>query len=225
VPEETDQEVAGAETADEGIRSGRSSENIKPVYLKGLFSVSTTSSKPLPVIRADIIRVLKQLRVEYHEIKGGFSCKHAPSIDLNKGSEGGMGSPQAASGSMSQRRKISFGGLMGAEKEKEEFRNQQQTSPRTPKTPQSRQERPDLSFTNSDESDDAERREDRRPVHAGETSTHVREDVGTNMVLRFEILLVKVPLLSLHGIQFKKVDGNMMHYKNMAQEILKALRL
>ncbi len=44
-------------------------------------------------------------------------------------------------------------------------------------------------------------------------------------IMRFDIWVVKVPLLSLHGIQFKKVDGNIMVYKNMAQEILKALRL
>ena len=45
---------------------------------------------------------------------------------------------------------------------------------------------------------------------AGETTTHVQSDVGESMVLRFEIFLVKVPLLSLHGIQFKKVEGNVM---------------
>ena len=79
VPEETDAEIAGEEF--DGHRAGNvSPTGMKPVYLKGLFSVSTTSSKPLPVIRADIIRVLQQLGVEYREIKGGFSCKHAPSI-------------------------------------------------------------------------------------------------------------------------------------------------
>jgi len=45
------------------------------------------------------------------------------------------------------------------------------------------------------------------------------------MILIFEILIVKVPLLSLHGIQFKKVDGGTWQYKNMAQKILAELRL
>ncbi|KAK4916192.1 hypothetical protein LTR28_013454, partial [Elasticomyces elasticus] len=45
------------------------------------------------------------------------------------------------------------------------------------------------------------------------------------MVLKFEIFVVKVPLLSLHGIQFKKVDGGTWQYKNMAQTILNELRL
>ena len=60
---------------------------------------------------------------------------------------------------------------------------------------------------------------------AGETSTHVQSDLGSTMVLRFEIFIVKVPLLSLHGIQFKKVDGGTWQYKNMAQTILNELRL
>lgn len=40
-------------------------EDVKPIFLNGLFSVSATSRKPLLVIRVDIIRVLKQLGVEF----------------------------------------------------------------------------------------------------------------------------------------------------------------
>jgi hypothetical protein len=49
--------------------------------------------------------------------------------------------------------------------------------------------------------------------------------MGESMVLDFDILRVKVPLFSLHGIQFKKVDGGTWQYKNMAQTILSELRL
>ena len=49
--------------------------------------------------------------------------------------------------------------------------------------------------------------------------------MGGNMVVKFEIFIVKVPLFSLHGIQFKKVAGGTWHYKNMATQILEALRL
>ena len=45
------------------------------------------------------------------------------------------------------------------------------------------------------------------------------------MVLEFEIFIVKVPLLSLHGIQFKRMSGNTWQYKSMADQILKELRL
>lgn len=82
VPEETDGELGDGS----GMSTDRieSAENVKPVFLKGLFSVSTTSTKPVTVIRMDIIRVMKQLRVEFTEIRGGFSCRHSPSIDLKK---------------------------------------------------------------------------------------------------------------------------------------------
>ena len=49
--------------------------------------------------------------------------------------------------------------------------------------------------------------------------------MGENQVLKFEIFIVKVPLIQIHGIQFKKVDGGTWQYKNMAQKILTALRL
>ena len=92
--------------------------------------------------------------------------------------------------------------------------------------------RPDpTSYENTeDESDE----EPRRPLPssagrtdrpAGETSTHVQTDLGSSMVLKFEIFVVKVPLIGLHGVQFKKIDGGTWQYKNMAQTILDDLRL
>ena len=236
VPEETDAEVAEADELDGTGNS--SSAGMKPVYLKGLFSVSTTSSRPLSVIRGDIIRVLRQLGVEYREIKGGFSCKHAPSImSPTPGSQ--PGEDVAPSGAVStgnngassgHPRKISFGRLQ-RNADRDDFRSQQ--SPATPRT------KPAPASTNSEDefnySDEAESNNNREPTvlaprptmsrPVGETSTHVQSDLGGNMALKFEIFIVKVPLLSLHGIQFKKVDGGTWQYKNMAQTILKELRL
>jgi serine/threonine protein kinase KIN1/2 len=243
VPEETDAELVEQETHDER------EDVMKPVYLKGLFSVSTTSSKPLPVIRADIIRVLKQLGVEYTEIKGGFSCRHAPSIDMQnenqKLSAEGPLSPAPPAAEKGHRRKISFGGLRSSDRDREDFREKARSDdyslrpPPTPRTPgRSRGGATgtgqDASLTATDvdtsesEGGHVHQRLRKQPAVArnpGETTTHVRDDVGESMALKFEIVIVKVPILSLHGIQFKKVDGNMMHYKNMAQEILKGLKL
>jgi hypothetical protein len=153
VREETDAEL-GLEV-EPGETSGGSHERLepedpdlaKPVYLKGIFSVSTTSTKPLPEIRADIKRVLKTLGVDYTEIKGGFSCTHAPSIaeedrHLSSAGSGGGG-----------------GG------------------------------------------------------HPGDGE------------IRFEIVIVKVPIVSLHGVQFKRVGGNTWQYKAMAEQIVRELRL
>ena len=229
VPEETDAELAEQDQDDDedGALSGAeggSPGTMKPVFLKGLFSVSTTSSKPFKVIEADIIRVLKQLGVEYRSNgKGGFRCRHKPSIDLNKPQD----EPPAPQ-SMSHRRKISFSlGLSSKDREHDES----QTTPRIPQTPNStRSNRRDESDDERDESETEEAAASRRkwsgtPRAAGETSTHVQSDVGSNMTMRFEIFVVKVPLLSLHGIQFKKLDGNTWQYKNMAQTILNELKL
>lgn len=214
VPEETDAELAEAES-----RGGERTETIKPIYLKGLFSVSTTSNKPLSFIRADIIRVLKQLGVDYREIKGGFSCRHVPSIDLQKVVE------QPAS--LPHRRKVSFAGLRGSGPDRDEYVEQQRMQ--VPATPRSgaRRTGPDSMYTtNSDDSDDDNaRRIVRSPRAAGETTTHVHSDLGQSMILKFEIRVVKVPFLSLHGLQFKKVDGGTWQYKKMAETILTDLRL
>ncbi|KAG9000149.1 serine/threonine-protein kinase KIN2 [Tulasnella sp. JGI-2019a] len=81
-----------ARTSDEGERDGEErvgetsdsgKEGVKPVHLKGLFSVQTTTTKPPPVIKADIRRVLDRMRIQYREVKGGFECVHLPSIDLS----------------------------------------------------------------------------------------------------------------------------------------------
>ena len=220
VPEETD--------ADLDEHSGVSNERLteidldKPVYLKGLFSVSTTSSKPVREIRADIKRVLRQLGVEYVEIKGGFSCRHSPSIDLNKVTDA-PNSPQPSI--PGHRRRFSFGGLRSGDQNREDVRENVERGPTTPRTTGGRQ----AEYSNSDVSEGSDPRlstnEPNRVMPAGETSTHVRSDMGGNLVLEFEIFIVKVPVFTLHGIQFKRLVGNTWQYKNMADHILRELRL
>lgn len=214
------------ETDLENEQSGQSTERLdsselaKPVFLKGLFSVSTTSGKSVPAIRADIRRVLKQLNVDYVEIKGGFSCRHAPSIDLNKVHD----PPTSPSQNPQHRRRFSFGGLRRGEGERDDVRDLERP-PTTPRTP-GRSDR-DRSYSNSETSvDSIPRRNGGASRRApGETSTQVQSDLGGSMVLEFEIFIVKVPLLSLHGIQFKRMTGNTWQYKSMADQILKELRL
>ncbi|KAJ7915609.1 hypothetical protein B0H13DRAFT_2453930 [Mycena leptocephala] len=88
--ERLDEEATDGEG--EGVRDGNdfrsederhtNEKDFKPVFLKGLFSVATTSTKPPPVIKADIRRVLDRMQVQYRENKGGFECIHLPSIDI-----------------------------------------------------------------------------------------------------------------------------------------------
>lgn len=241
VPEETDQELAEDAEYESGgfTRPNPSQETMKPVYLKGLFSVSTTSSKPLNFIRSDIIRVLKQLGVEYREIKGGFTCRHVPSIDLNKVVDNPpLSDDRAARQSFQHRRKISFVGVRGTADEKDVPSNDLSMSPssssRPPATPRGTPRRliPDSNYTTEEEISDEDgiqrangRMSRQIPRPAGETTTQVQSDLGQSMILRFEILVVKVPFLSLHGLQFKKLDGGTWQYKKMAENILALLKL
>jgi hypothetical protein len=213
VPEETDQDML--DEVDSKENGTGSPGGMKPVYLKGLFSVSTTSSKPLAFIRSDLIRVLRELGVEFREIKGGFACRHSPSIKPTVADENA--STQAYDAAGAHRRKISFGGFRTSSAE-------HQSSSSNPAPPTTPRQKP--SYTQSeDESEEEPPAQSGRARPAGETSTHVQSDLGEQMTLRFEIFVVKVPLLSLHGIQFKKVDGGTWQYKNMAQKVLGELRL
>lgn len=229
VPEETDQEMAD----NSGVSRDHldSAENVKPVLLKGLFSVSTTSTKSVQAIRADIIRVLKQLNLEYTEVRGGFRCKYMPSIDLKKVVDVPLSSQNMQTPGSSHRRRISFGGFnLGGGNDRDRDRNDYKDVERLPHTSRGsrKQTSGDRSYTNSDASDeslphDTQGGSSRRAI--GETSTHVQSDLGGSMILEFEIFIVKVPLLSLHGIQFKRLSGGTWQYKNMADQILKELRL
>lgn len=238
---------------DEPHGEGRelAAEQAKPVYLKGLFSVQTTSTKPVSVIRVDIIRVLNQLSIPYLEMRGGFSCQQRPSIRLPL-------EPSSASAELippkagSHRRKISFGGLKGAasnsnsngkDAEKAEDLLDLQRSPKpsffgSVAVPAGRRPQ-DNSFTGSDNSNESI---DRKMTANNPTTTTTKKHQQQQqqpadgiqgraapgeetMTLNFEINIVKVPLLSLHGIQFKRVGGDTWTYKEMASKILRELRL
>jgi hypothetical protein len=249
VKEETDAELAETRRHQEAGEPDESGigESLKPVYLKGLFSVSTTSSKSLPFIRNDIIRVLRSLGVAYTEIKGGFRCRHSPSFkvensppgDRQPATPGLHPSSAGPSGERTHRRKISFTGFKNSsDKERDEGARGTPLTPKTPSAARGSHGSPAISDTESESNVDERLAGAGSSRHAGAgrtgtsgrdagaTSTHVRDEMmARNMVLTFEIFIVKVPLLSLHGIQFKKGEGNIMYYKNMAQEILNLLRL
>ena len=218
VPEETDAEA--------GDHSGVSNERLtdfdldKPVYLKGLFSVSTTSTKPVREIRTDIKRVLKQLGVDYTEIKGGFSCQHSPSIDLKKV----VDTPTSPLQTPGHRRRFSFG-LRPGDVGRDEAREGLERGPTTPRTPGARAHEYSASDVSEESASQAENGGAGKATAAGETRTNVRNDMGGNLVLEFEIFIVKVPVISLHGIQFKRMRGNTWQYKSMADQILHELRL
>lgn len=223
VPEETDAELrdeaGGPDTP--ALPDKASTEVARPAGLKGLFSTATTSSKPPEFIRQDLIRVLKQLGVEYTAIRGGFSCRHAPSINLDDVREP---TDEEKSGRVlgGHQRRISFGAAFRG-KDREDVRDE-----KGHRHGSSRRRHPDQSFvTNSEGSEEylQHQRRDDSGRDAGATTTRVQDDTGERLVLRFEVAIVKIPLLSLHGIQFKKVQGGMNQYRSMTGTILHSLRL
>lgn len=225
VPEETDAELREDADADPpAVPETPSADISRPAGLKGLFSSSTTSSKPPQFIRHDLIRVLKQLGVSYTEVRGGFVCRHAPSINLDDVRERSNPLEDEKSGKVGpgHQRRISFGA----------FRNRDKDELREEKLNRhgSRRRQPDQSFvTNSEGSDEYVHSTSRTPNEQqrdmAATTTRVQEDTGERLVLRFEIAIVKIPLFSLHGIQFKKVQGGMNQYRSMTSTILNSLRL
>ena len=115
---------------------------------------------------------------------------------------------------------------MGNDRDRDDVREGDRV-PTTPRTPS--KQAADRSYSNSEASVDSLSRENGAAGLArrvpGETSTQVQSDLGGSMNLEFEIFIVKIPLLSLHGIHFKRVAGNTWQYKNMADQILRELRL
>lgn len=167
----------------------------KQVFLKGFFSVQSTSTRSLPFIRSDVIRVLNELKIDYKEIKGGFTCVYrTSSTNLQFSNNAGLGVPEQQQ-SKGHWRKLSFGsGVFGSSRKTEEYSDFSTDS--VMHHPQS----------NGDN-------------QLGSTSNN------THSPLLFEIWIVKIPLLSLHGVQFKKLSGNSWVYKSLASKILSNLKL
>ncbi|CAD6445851.1 bc783ef4-4d1d-4284-9774-f19c7406198d [Sclerotinia trifoliorum] len=168
-------------------------------------------------------------RVTYKDPPPTSGSDHSTTNEkpAREGERAGL-NPRAAT--MRAKSKISFGGFMGggssAERDREDFREAERSPPQHPRTPR-RTRGPENSYSNSDASDESVTRQGDSSARAvGETSTHVQSELGGSMILEFEIFIVKVPLLSLHGIQFKKLrSGGTWQFKNMADQILRELRL
>jgi serine/threonine protein kinase KIN1/2 len=174
----------------------------KPVHLKGLFSVATTSTKSVPKMRADLIRVLDQIGISHDEIKGGFFCMHRPSIALGSVQES-IPQTEEFSGMKKARRRLSFGAPIVAAAQFAGFGGAEKRV---------RQE---------NESDNSA--ESVTDLQGGGIGRAELSGPGSSLVVQFEIYIVKFPWLSLHGIQFKRVGGDVWQYKNACVKILAEL--
>ncbi|KIJ51156.1 hypothetical protein M422DRAFT_58800 [Sphaerobolus stellatus SS14] len=262
-------------------------KDFKPVFLKGLFSVATTSTKQPSVIKTDVRRVLDRMQVQYRDTKSGFECIHLPSIDLSTLSPAQTERFQAAQTQNKRTlgRKASKP-LKGKEKELaplDEMREKEHpttigssgsssffnthlgvppttntTNTATGDAPQGQGlESPQLQPQESDPNLDsaASTRTKAGPgtakylppiprdfavpptaaaVHAKDPSQMSAEEsfneafnqsMRNGLAVRFEINIVKVPWLPLHGIQFRRVGGDGWQYQMLARRVLTELKL
>ncbi|KAH3682196.1 hypothetical protein WICPIJ_006817 [Wickerhamomyces pijperi] len=277
----------------------------RTLFLKGFFSVQTTSTKPLPIIRFNIISVLTKLGVQFQEVRGGFVCSHSPSIEpsvpaqLSKKASGTDSSTSAgesnsvtstgsntlnkmgsfenssigdastvdqqstpSSKTGSHRRKFSIGGsILGYR------RKQSGSAPPIPPTPVATNYNQHQSVTSPthghfpNDFDSSASLDSLNEGHGGSdmlvssrieqsrarassvvNSSGMGDDraqyqqspvahkeslslAKTRTPLQFEIHVVKVPLVGLFGVQFKKILGNTWMYKALAEQILNELNL
>ncbi|KAK7039387.1 Non-specific serine/threonine protein kinase [Favolaschia claudopus] len=305
VLEKTDEEDATdvegeGERRDEHTDDERhtSDKDFKPVFLKGLFSVATTSTKPPPVIKADIRRVLDRMQVQYREIKGGFECIHLPSIDVSsverrtphhqshhhQQASSSSGEPPTSRPSLVKKvSKLSFGIRqnrsrdrdLSVDKEREREAQGRPSGVTLMTTPSSGSSSffnvgahqpvavapepkpsatpiangaapPNLALdieaatqappprTASPTSIKSKMlppiprdfAASPTPLPTGEVDREVFESLGHNTLsVRFEINIVKVPWLPLHGIQFRRASGDGWQYQMLARRVLTELKL
>ncbi|CAI2182850.1 17886_t:CDS:2 [Funneliformis geosporum] len=216
------------------LPGGTADSWIRPVYLKGLFSVATTSTKPPSIIRQDLIRVLDRIGVKWREGRGGFECVHIPSIDLKSivTNYGGKGDPYAVSYGIANHHHAHFN--RHERRGSHSSGNSAASSSSSTSYKDSYAQGQDLHF-----SADGEVRLSLSPPvsggfvgnqHGSYSSGSVPSSTTTanvtDLVVRFEIFIVKVPLLlGVHGLQFRRVAGDPWQYKNMCSKILGELKL
>ncbi|KAF9222128.1 Pkinase-domain-containing protein [Gyrodon lividus] len=279
--------------------SHHADKDFKPVHLKGLFSVATTSTKSPSVLKSDIRKVLDRMQVQYRETKGGFECIHIPSIDLSSVPESVQSRPSnhrrhGSSGSnetgktprslVKKASKLSFG-VKSRDRERESIKEKAQEQvapdkdlPHKPSvgavlsaTPSSGSSSffnvsstahtvlaegsrhhesngtPLVALPHDDQTlrphsptkgkvlppiprDFASTPQPQAPRPApfptGEVDREVFEMMGANSLsVRFEINIIKVPWLPLHGIQFRRAGGDGWQYQMLARRVLTELKL
>ncbi|WVQ76485.1 hypothetical protein IAR50_006153 [Cryptococcus sp. DSM 104548] len=214
----------------------------RPSYLKGIFSVSTTSTKSAPVLMRDIKAVVERLGIKHRPIKGGFECVHVPSIDLASvvnGDEASTSLSNVPSGAgtgtkrkPSLRKKASKGQLNGGTSSTTNSRGNSPAPHRVITGSSSGTVSGTLSGGEGTHLSAPSGTGRRHTVNSGRDEDEVDAwalaqggSAGSSLIVRFEIFVVKVPVLPLHGIQFRRVGGDGWQYQMLAKAILREMRL
>lgn len=202
------------------------------LFLRGFFSVQTTSSKPLPIVRYKIIRVLQKKDIQFKEVKGGFICIYeipgfTDTIIKDRFSPANISDDKSIDSTKPTEdivrtvpKNVSFDPCSSSCDPPSLNYNSESNAIH----PTERVHIIDYNTNDHSSSDTCANNSDQLQVMtSGENGT------GINMMerpnVKFEIHIVKVKIINLAGVHFKKVDGNTWIYKELASKILKDLRL
>ncbi|WFD02522.1 non-specific serine/threonine protein kinase [Malassezia obtusa] len=181
----------------------------KPVFLKGLFSVHTTSRRSRHIIRRDLIRVLEEMGIPHREIRGGFECVYKPSVSTD-----GTEMPRAASAPPTRPASTTTaesGYDVGDMSMSSESRDVPVAAT-------------GIGQVDIHRTPDASAGASRLPSDASRPETAASNDGDMNVF--FEVFVVKVPLLlGINGLQFRRLSGNPWQYQMLAKRILAELKL
>ena len=237
------------------IGSMPSIEYPRSLFLRGFFSVQTTSSKPLPIVRYKIIKVLQEMNIKFQEVKGGFLCIYRlssnppetndPTYRVTNRNELPSKQNEVQRGFFHKKNSSipnnTFVAIVDSNPEKMSpdattkiqavHSNPSSNSFELPVrsyngTPTSRDNlstvknygnngSSSLTFENSLET--------LLLVPSKENNYTLKQSEPE--IVKFQIHIVKVKIINLAGIHFKKVSGNTWIYKNIAGKILKNLQL
>ncbi|KAI0668235.1 Pkinase-domain-containing protein [Trametes maxima] len=266
----------GVDDVPKGEESQGEDKEFKPVYLKGLFSVATTSTKSPQLIKADIRRVLERMQVQFRETKTGFECIHMPSIDVSSIQPPLPTSHQKRPSTSSQEEKRTLTkksskrsfGMRSRDRDRDTKDKELPSRPSGGTTLSTTASSASSSFfhvssnahtatvepvrSDTVENLAAEESAPRpqsptkgknlppiprdftaspqpallSPLPTGAVNHDLFESIGANsLAVRFEINVVKVPWLPLHGIQFRRLSGDGWQYHMLARRVLTELKL
>uniref|UniRef100_V5EL13 non-specific serine/threonine protein kinase n=1 Tax=Kalmanozyma brasiliensis (strain GHG001) TaxID=1365824 RepID=V5EL13_KALBG len=262
----------GAMSPGGGSQNGASENGSKPIFLKGLFSVQTTSTKPRTVIHASLVKVLDRIGVQYREIRGGYECVHLPSLDFSGSDSMGRGnaripleamaaaaaaeaeasgqSPTSEDGRQPKRKPSRLSFVAGKSKDRAGTgRRDGSVTDNIGAVPagtaggESTSSKPSL-LTSPRQGADSVGAGSHLPPSGSRDSNLMLDTIegsaqvgaagaktmnaanATELAVRFEIFVVKVPLLlGVNGLQFRRVGGNPWQYQMLAKRILQELKL
>ncbi|EJS42392.1 kin1p [Saccharomyces arboricola H-6] len=181
----------------------------RSLFLKGFFSVQTTSSKPLPIVRYKIMFVLRKKHIDFKEVKGGFVCTQRFTFN------------NAAT--KKEDVQLTPRSIMPASHHGSiRHQSSNKYAPSSPLTNNSvHQRKTSIIETFGDDKHSRTSLENIRQQGADSEGMDTREKDP----IKFEIHIVKVRIVGLAGVHFKKISGNTWMYKELASNILKELNL